>query len=81
MELGKQMGSIVRDKLATDYGGLWGQLEDYLRLIVNSKTRATVSFNVEEVVDMVTLDQTWSSSVDLVLKQTTDYATRKTAKN
>ena len=80
MELGKQMGSIVRDKLATD-GGLWGQLEDYSRLIVNSKTRATVSFNVEEVVDMVTLDQTWSSTIDSVLEQTTYYATRKTAKN
>ena len=80
MELGKQMGSIVRDKLATD-GGLWGQLEDYSRLIVNSKTRATVSFKVEEVVDMVTLDQTWSSTIDSVLEQTTYYATRKTAKN
>ena len=80
MELGKQMGSIVSDKLATD-GGLWGQLEDYSRLIVNSKTRATVSFKVEEVVDMVTLDQTWSSTIDSVLEQTTYYATRKTAKN
>ena len=80
MELGKQIGSIVRDKLATD-GGLWGQLEDYSRLIVNSKTRATVSFKVEEVVDMVTLDQTWSSTIDSVLEQTTYYATRKTAKN
>lgn len=80
MELGKQMRSIVRDKLDTD-GGLWGQLEDYLRLIVSSKTRAIVSFNVEEVVDMVTLDQTWSSTIDSVLKQTTYYATRKTTKN
>jgi len=80
MELGKQMRSIVRDKLDTDVG-LWRQLEDYSRLIVNSKTRATVSFNVEEVVDMVTLDQTWSSTIDSVLEQTTYYATRKTAKN
>ena len=80
MELGKQMGSIVTGKLATD-GGLWGHLEEYSSLIVNSKTRAIVSFNVEEVVDMVTLDQTWSSTIDSVLEQTTYYATRKTAKN
>ena len=77
MELGKQIG----DKLATDVYGLWGQLEDYSMLVVNSKTRAIVSFNVEEVVDMVTLEQTWSSTIDSVLKQTTDYATRKTTKN
>ena len=80
MELGKQIESILRDKLATD-DGLWGQLEAYSMLVVNSKTRAIVSFNVEEVVDMVTLEQTWSSTIDSVLKQTTDYATRKTTKN
>lgn len=80
MELGKQMRSIVRDKLDTD-GGLWGHLEKYSSSIVSSKTRAIVSFNVEEVVDMVTLDQTWSSTIDSVLKQTTYYATRKTTKN
>lgn len=80
MELGKQIESILRDKLATD-DGLWGQLEYYSMLVVNSKTRAIVSFNVEEVVDMVTLEQTWSSTIDSVLKQTTDYATRKTTKN
>ena len=80
MELGKQIESILRDKLATD-DGLWGQLEYYSMLVVNSKTRAIVSFNVEEVVDMVTLNQTWSSTIDSVLEQTTDYATRKTTKN
>lgn len=80
MELGEQMCLTVTNKLATD-GGLWGQLEDYSRLIVNSKTRATISFNVEEVVDMVTLDQTWSSTIESVLKQTTVYAIRKTTKN